>query len=114
MLLGALVDSRHCTRGLDLGTGTGVLSLMIAQRNPDIHIDATCIELDAASSTESAAIFEQSPFAHQLTATHGKYSTDLASDSLYDLIVANPPFDLGQETRGSDSTLLMKGQACVC
>lgn len=47
MLLGAFIKSENEQLGLDIGTGTGVLSLMIAQKNPTIQIDA--IDLDGES-----------------------------------------------------------------
>ena len=40
MILGSFIDSTNCKNGLDIGSGTGVLSMMIAQVNPEIKIEA--------------------------------------------------------------------------
>jgi tRNA1Val (adenine37-N6)-methyltransferase len=50
MLLGALINASDIRHALDLGAGTGVLSLMLAQKNQEIAIDA--IELDESGAEE--------------------------------------------------------------
>ena len=47
MLLGSSIESKNAKKGLDLGAGTGVLSLMVAQQNDEILIDS--IEKDLPS-----------------------------------------------------------------
>lgn len=74
---------------LDIGTGTGLLSLMLAQRNPDIKIDA--IELDAAAAIQATQNFTDSPWTNRIQCTHADIRTH-ETDKSYDLIICNPPF----------------------
>ncbi|MBW8687853.1 tRNA1(Val) (adenine(37)-N6)-methyltransferase [Chitinophaga rhizophila] len=76
-------------RILDIGTGTGLLSLMLAQEVPAATI--TGIELDTAAATQASTNFAASPWSDrlQVIATDAK---DLAATTLYDFIITNPPF----------------------
>lgn len=72
---------------LDIGTGTGLLSLMVAQKNP-LHIDA--VEIDEAAAAQAASNIATSPFSTQIRVTE----TDILqlSGASYDAILSNPPF----------------------
>lgn len=76
---------------LDIGAGTGVLSLMLAQRSAAEVIDA--VEIDDAAYEECVGNFEQSPWGDRLFCYHAslKEFTDEIEDQ-YDLIICNPPF----------------------
>ncbi len=89
MLLGALIPSLEAKNGLDLGAGTGVLSLMVAQRSKDISIDA--IEIDRDSHLECRTNFENSPWPDRLRAHLGDYF-EIQMKRNYDLIFSNPPY----------------------
>jgi tRNA1Val (adenine37-N6)-methyltransferase len=89
MLLGSLIDPSHATRGLDLGTGTGVLALMITQKAKGISVDA--IDSDYDSYLECCTNFKNSPWSNRLNAHLGNYF-DYFTTETYDLIFANPPF----------------------
>lgn len=82
-----------CHNVLDIGTGTGTIALMIAQRlkaiTDDFHIDA--IDIDEASATEAKANFEVSPWGSSLSAHHCALK-DFDPGTEYDLIVSNPPY----------------------
>lgn len=73
---------------LDIGTGTGLLSLMVAQKNP-VFIDA--IDIDQFAATQAKENFEASPWNQNLNAFCGNVLTWQA-DSKYDCIISNPPF----------------------
>ncbi len=76
-------------RVLDLGTGTGLVALMLAQRNRGTLIDAVEIDADAAQQAgENAAA---SPFAQQITIHHSSVQ-EWNPPYRYDHIVSNPPF----------------------
>lgn len=90
VLLGAWTPIEDTTRILDVGTGTGLVALMLAQRSKAV-IDA--LEIDQLASDEARFNFERSAWAHRLQCIHCDFNT-FANDSttLYDLIVSNPPF----------------------
>jgi tRNA1Val (adenine37-N6)-methyltransferase len=76
-------------RVLDIGAGTGLLSLMLAQRNPDIVIDA--IELDADAAAQARNNVAVSPWQGRINIIEGDVRSYSFGDK-YDLIISNPPF----------------------
>lgn len=76
-------------RALDIGTGTGVIALMAAQRAPLLSIEA--IDIDGPSAEEAAYNFRQSPWPDRLRALHCSLS-DYRPESGFDLIFSNPPY----------------------
>ena len=105
MLLGSIIDSNGAKNGLDLGAGTGVLSLMLAQQNDEIRIDA--IEKDLASSKECQFNFMQSIWSDRLTTIQASYFS-FSFDKKYDLIFSNPPFYLEEEKNTKNANQLSK------
>ncbi len=92
VLLGAWASIGHNPFSiLDIGAGTGVLSLMLAQRSASEIIDA--LEIDSDAYEQCVDNFEQSPWGDRLFCYHA--SLDEFADEIedqYDLIVCNPPF----------------------
>lgn len=89
MVLGALINTSNKKHGLDIGAGTGVLSLMIAQKNDELLIDA--VEFDEASYNECKQNFESSSWSERLSAHHTDF-LEFAPAEKYDLIFSNPPY----------------------
>jgi tRNA1Val (adenine37-N6)-methyltransferase len=89
VLLGTLVQSDSPKRILDIGTGTGVISLMLAQRFPKASL--TAIELDPEAAGQAAKNCQQSPFSERLTVLQGRFQ-DFPVEDRFDLLVSNPPF----------------------
>ncbi len=105
MLLGAFIEASGHKSALDLGSGTGVLSLMIAQKNPTILIDA--IEIHEDGSQECRDNFKTSPWSHRLRIFHGDYFK-FQFQGTYDLIFSNPPYFLSDLQSDNDDLSLAK------
>jgi tRNA1Val (adenine37-N6)-methyltransferase len=75
-------------RILDIGAGTGLLSLMIAQVTKDANI--TAVEINKAAFIEATQNFKQSPWADRLECVHTPIQE--LKDEKFDLIICNPPF----------------------
>jgi tRNA1Val (adenine37-N6)-methyltransferase len=99
-LLGAWTPiTRLVHRVLDIGTGTGLLALMLAQRNPEAIIEG--IELDPQAAAEAMMNVQNSPWANRVQILEGDAKTYLAVQ-LYDLIICNPPFFNNSLLSGND------------
>ena len=88
VLLGAWADTEKAKKILDIGTGTGIIALMLAQRSSAI-IDAIDICPDAC--TQAKENFSKSKWEKRLN-IHCIPLQKLASKKKYDVIVSNPPF----------------------
>jgi len=91
VLLGAWVSAGNPSKILDIGTGTGLIALMMAQRFPAAKIDA--VEIDEAACQEAQFNFEQSSWnnrLHLIQTSFQQFSEE--TNTKYDLIVSNPPF----------------------
>ncbi|RQO77156.1 tRNA methyltransferase [Pedobacter sp. KBW01] len=89
VLLGAMVGHQSPMRILDIGTGTGVIALMLAQRFPEAFIQA--VEIDEKAAETAGRNFGASVFNERLKVQHVAIE-DFNSDEKFDLIVSNPPF----------------------
>ena len=89
VLLGAWADIEGDSRILDVGTGTGLIALMLAQRNASAEIVGVDISHEAIE--EARDNFLNSPWATRLSATLGDVCS-FESNEKFDHIVSNPPY----------------------
>jgi tRNA1Val (adenine37-N6)-methyltransferase len=76
---------------LDIGTGTGIIALMLAQRSSASQIDA--LEIDENAFEQATDNFENSPWNDRLFCFHAALDEFVEEpEDEYDLIVSNPPF----------------------
>ena len=92
VLLGAWVDvPEHINSILDIGTGTGLIALQLAQRSDAEIIDA--LEIEPQAFEQAVENFENSPWSDRLFCYHASFQNFVSEiDDKYDLIVSNPPF----------------------
>lgn len=92
VLLGAWVDvPEHINSILDIGTGTGIIALQLAQRSDAEIIDA--LEIAPQAFEQAVENFENSPWADRLYCYHASLQEFVNEvDDKYDLIISNPPY----------------------
>lgn len=84
-----LKRTENYTNMLDVGAGTGLLSLMLAQNHPLSHICA--VEINAAACSQAFHNFQHSPWSDRLEILHRDVRTYFP-DKRYEFIISNPPF----------------------
>ena len=89
VLLGSLANVDKASRVLEVGTGTGLISLMLAQRNGSATFLGIDINCDAVHLTQIN--FMKSPFHSRLENRQQDFKT-FQTDEKFDLIVSNPPY----------------------
>jgi tRNA1Val (adenine37-N6)-methyltransferase len=88
-VFGAWANIENAERILDIGAGTGLLSLMVAQRNETAKISA--VELDEEAFIQATENVEDSPFYSQIEVFNTAIQDFLAEEK-FDCIITNPPF----------------------
>lgn len=89
VLLGALASVESARNILEVGTGTGLISLMTAQRNKEAEI--TTIDFNELAADLAQENFAASPFVARLSALKQDFKT-FTPNQKFDLIISNPPF----------------------
>jgi len=88
VLLGAWTDCRGSNDILDVGTGSGLIALMLAQRS-EARIDA--LDIDEGACTQAICNVNNSIFKDRINVIRSDYG-DFNPEKQYDLIVSNPPY----------------------
>jgi len=104
VLLGAWAEGgKHI---LDIGTGTGLIALMLAQRCQGAEI--TGVELNEQAALQAQENVDASPFAHQITIENvpiQRFSLQASLHGHFDSIVSNPPFYHSLKSKNHERTL---------
>jgi tRNA1Val (adenine37-N6)-methyltransferase len=105
VLLGAWADVSDAKMLLDIGTGTGLIAIMLAQRtqnnqNPDTNgtegVKVHAVEIDPTAANQAKENMDMSPFSERLGSVNDSIQSFSKSVThQYDLIVSNPPFFSG-------------------
>jgi len=90
VLLGAWVHLRDAHRILDVGAGSGLISLILAQRTVGLDTEIVGVELDLDAALQAQENVSRSPWASRLRIEQSDCRT--FRDGFFDLIVSNPPF----------------------
>lgn len=91
VLLGAWTNTDNASRILDIGTGTGLIALMLAQRSDAI---ITAVDAEENAYNQTKINFNASPWKERLSIVHAKIQ-EYQTDEKFDLIVSNPPYFTG-------------------
>lgn len=89
VLLGALADVSESKNILEVGTGTGIISLMMAQRNPEAQILA--IDINSEAVNVSQINFSNSSFSDRIKSQLQDLK-NFETEEKFDLIISNPPY----------------------
>ena len=89
VLLGAWARVEGCRSILDVGTGTGLIALMVAQRNAEALI--TAIDIDRSAAAEARRNADMSPWGSRIT-TLCEDVRSFVSEAKFDHIISNPPY----------------------
>ena len=90
LLLGSWCSVRDSARVLDVGTGTGILALMVAQRCQTVLVDA--VEIDPSTVIEAKQNVSSSPWPDRIALFCGDIMAGGAWTGAYDHVIANPPY----------------------
>ncbi len=104
VLLGAWTDTPN-GNVLDIGCGSGLISLMIAQRNPNNQIDA--IDIDRNAYLQTTENIVNSDWKTNILAHHTSLQ-NFKTDKKYQLIVSNPPFFVNSSKSGNEAKNLAR------
>ena len=89
ILIGAWVNVSNKFKALDIGSGTGIISLMLCQRNLNLELDS--VELSPSAIMDAKINIENCNWSNRIKLFHQDLK-DFHPDSNYDLIVSNPPY----------------------
>ena len=89
ILIGAWVNISKKFKALDIGSGTGIISIMLCQRNLNLELDS--IELSPSAIMDAEINIENCDWKKRIKLFHQDLK-DFYPDSNYDLIVSNPPY----------------------
>ena len=102
VLLGILSSVHQAREILEVGTGTGIVALMLAQRNPEANILGIDINSEAVQISHNN--FYNSPFSDKIKSQLQDFK-NFETDEKFDLIVSNPPYF---ETNSSEKDILAR------
>ena len=109
VLLGAWADVKDAMRILDVGTGTGLIAIMMAQRS-DENVSIDAVEIDTSSYQQAVDNFQACRWKSRIQAYHMSFQDFCDREhGKYDAIVSNPPYFMnGLKAKGESRTQARK------
>ncbi len=106
VLLGAVCPIEGCVNALDVGTGTGLIALMLAQRSESLRI--TAVEIDREAASEARLNVEASPWHDRIAVVEADFNKMVSEGfaERYDIVVSNPPY-FSTELKSPDASRAM-------
>lgn len=95
ILLGAWTELNQAKQIADIGTGTGLIALMLAQKGQNLkqQINISAIEIDQAAAQQASFNVAQSPWQNLIDINHQSFQQfSEYTDASFDLLVSNPPY----------------------
>ncbi len=105
VLLGAWADTTSANTILDIGTGTGVIALMMAQRS---NATITGIEIEKNASEEASMNALNSPWSQQIKIVNSSLQLFCKKSNSFDFIISNPPFFANSQKSKSERLAMAK------
>lgn len=106
VLLGAWTDVKDIQTALDVGTGSGLLALMIAQRS---QAQVEAVEIDQAAAQQASENVAESPWQQRIQIHHQNIQAYAKDNSKrFDLIISNPPYFINSSKSKTHSKLLAR------
>ncbi len=103
VLLGAWADIKNAKSLLDIGTGTGLIAIMLAQRSQHNTI-IEAVEIDNSSYQQAAINIADCPWANQIEVFHASFQDFIRqARTKYDAIVSNPPYFINSLKANTDA-----------
>lgn len=106
ILLGAIADPNYAQNILDLGTGSGLVAIMLAQRTGD-NCQITALELEPSAYQQAVENAKNSAWAERICVQQGDV-LKAEFDTQFDLIVSNPPYFVESLTSPNDERTLAR------
>ncbi len=99
VLLGAWAPVENCKRILDVGTGTGLIAIQLAQRAPQANI--TAVEIDKIAANQASDNVRNSPWANRIEVICADFR-HYTPNERFDMIVSNPPYFINSLKCGNE------------
>lgn len=111
VLLGAWADVSDANNVLDIGTGSGVIALMIAQRNCTAHILA--IDIDENAVDQAQENFRNSVYFDRISVKNIDFRKFLSENEKFDHIICNPPFFVNSLQSPENQRTVARHSVCL-
>lgn len=106
VLLGAWADTNHIHSVLDIGTGTGLIALMMAQRSEAI---ITAIEIEGNAYLDACLNIQNSPWSERIKVVHSSFQKYLINNlHQFDCVVCNPPYFTNSIKSGTEAKVIAR------